>query len=441
MKKIIFYFTLDTTFKEGVDYRSLKEQRNAGVNIDEYYYPKETGIYLSWSINGKYFKVAIGHNIKPAEWDYNKRCPLRKHKYFMELNTLLNKFKSACEKNYLHMRTNDLPINPDSVQQMVKASLNSYVVDSRRILEVYNEFLAEKEQLVKSSTITKYNSTMKSLKAFEKTNYELNFENIATMKFYTDFRVYSIGVLKHLNNTISKSIQNIKAFLQWCFDHSEHYIRSTEFKRFRCEGDYSEPIFLTIEEVRLMEKYNPEESKGLLLSKEIFLFLCYTGQRISDIIALRKRHIKIKSGSGMEWELYQEKGNKSRAVYIPIVESARIILEKYMDRAGADDYIFPRQSPVVTNRNLKKIGQAAGLTDATTKVNFSGKAKREICQPKYHFLTTHVGRKTFITLLKQHKFTDIEIQSISGHSSYKEMLPYIGVDRQAVKQGMEKMFG
>ncbi len=91
--------------------------------------------------------------------------------------------------------------------------------------------------------------------------------------------------------------------------------------------------------------------------------------------------------------MYQQKGNKSVPVYIPIIEPARIILSKYLQNKGTDEYIFPRQQPAITNKHLKIIGKAAGLTDLVTKINFSGKIRREICQPKYKFLTTHVGRK------------------------------------------------
>jgi predicted lactoylglutathione lyase len=80
------------------------------------------------------------------------------------------------------------------------------------------------------------------------------------------------------------------------------------------------------------------------------------------------------------------------------------------------------------------------LTDLTTRVNFSGKTRRQISLPKYEFLTTHVGRKTFITLLRQNNFSDVEIRSISGHASSKEMLPYIGVNRQTIKQNLEELF-
>ena len=193
--------------------------------------------------------------------------------------------------------------------------------------------------------------------------------------------------------------------------------------------------------LRLIENYEATKSASQALSKDIFLFQCYTGQRISDVIGLKKKNIKIsKDSSDMEWELYQEKGNKRHAVYIYILDSARNILNKYLIGKDHDDFIFPRQSPVITNRNLKKIGKAAGLTEVITKVNYSGKTRKELSMPKYHFLTTHIGRKTFTTLLSSGNMSDHEIQSMTGHSSSKEMRPYKGIDKEKVKEGLKRCF-
>ena len=93
----------------------------------------------------------------------------------------------------------------------------------------------------------KYKSLRKALQGFEKVKYGLTFENVI-MKFYTDFLIYSIGTLEHYNNTIAKNIRNIKAFLNWAYEHPQKYNKSTDYKRFKGEGDHTEPIFLTRDE-------------------------------------------------------------------------------------------------------------------------------------------------------------------------------------------------
>ncbi len=154
---------------------------------------------------------------------------------------------------------------------------------------------------------------------------------------------------------------------------------------------------------------------------------------------LKKKHLKILSDGEMEWELLQTKGRKVRAVKIFILEKAKKILEKYLAGKKPDDIIFS-QSPVVTNRYIKKIGKGAGTVESVTKVNYSGKKRIEVTLPKYAFLSLHSGRRTFITLLLANGMPDHEIRSMYGRASSKEINPYPGIDRQNIRAGLIQAF-
>jgi len=439
MKIVRFYFTLDQTFRKGLDHSVCKVERSEGKNISAFYNPNPTSIYLSWNIGGKYFKAPIHQTILAAEFDPKSKLPTRKHCNYFELSMLMKTILSKIEKEYMHMRTNELAITPETVKEMVRTMINGNhsIPEKGLFWGAFDEFLIEKEALSKLATVVKYKSFRKTLQGFEKAKrYSLNFESI-NMKFYTDFLIYSFG-LGRLNNTISKDIIQLKSYMNWSLDRRYH--RSIDFKRFKAACETSDPIFLTMEELELIEQYYANANASQALSKDIFLFLTYTGQRISDLIELKCNHIKGSQDDDMEWELYQQKGNKKHAVHIYLIDKARKIIEKYMDGKGDYDHVFPRQSPVITNRNLKKIGEGAGLITPTTKVNYSGKTRKEITLPKFHFLSTHTGRRTFITMLCGKGVPDCEIQATSGHKSSKELRPYRGVLSQNVKAGLIRAF-
>ena len=103
-----------------------------------------------------------------------------------------------------------------------------------------------------------------------------------------------------------------------------------------------------------------------------------------------------------------------KVVRVFLINKARKVLEEYLTAEYADGYVFPRISPVVINRNLKVIGKAADLTEEVTKVNYCGNKKQEVRGPKYMFLTTHVARKTFVSMLCSSNMPDHEIQSLTG---------------------------
>ena len=75
---------------------------------------------------------------------------------------------------------------------------------------------------------------------------------------------------------------------------------------------------------------------------------------------------------------------------------AKSILKKY------EDIPCDKALPVISNQKynqyLKDIGRAAGLDDPMTIVNYSGNKRIKTTPPKWSLLTTHVARKTFVTL-------------------------------------------
>src|ERR1022692_58079 len=107
MRKIEFYFLLDSTFKKGINIIEAKRRRKAGKNIDNCYNPEPTSIYLGCSVNSVYVKVNTGWKIRPAEWNFSQQEPLKKYKNHMELNTFLQKAKLKVERDYLIMLTNN----------------------------------------------------------------------------------------------------------------------------------------------------------------------------------------------------------------------------------------------------------------------------------------------------------------------------------------------
>ncbi|PQJ10514.1 hypothetical protein CJD36_011095 [Flavipsychrobacter stenotrophus] len=431
MRKIIFYFLLDSTFQKGVDIIAAKRKRKAGKNIDSFYNPNPTSIYIGCTVNTVYVKINTGLKIRPADWDFNLQEPSRKYPNRLEFNAFLQKAKLKIERDYLILLTNDSPITPKVIKKiMVGAFIGEKAkpVEKINFWKVFEEFMQEKAKGTKSATITKYNSTRKSLEGFESKNYALSFEKM-TMKFYLDYRTYSIEVQKHLNNTIGKNLRNIKTFLAWAEIHPKKYVTNNEYKRFKCETDEPEPIYLNASELAKFESYKGSSS-GQAKSRDIFVFQCYTGQRIGDILSLRKQDIRlIENGPSKEWVLYQQKGNKKYPIYIPILDIAEGILDRYCKDINDNDIVFAGQCAVIVNRNIKKIAKEVKIDTVITKVNYSGKERIQLTQPKYSFIGTHTARKTFISLSLQWGMRPEQLKAITGHTSVKQMTPYIGNDK------------
>ncbi|MBX2907222.1 MAG: site-specific integrase [Taibaiella sp.] len=443
IKRVEFYFLLDRTFKKGTDTVDVKRKRKAGKNIDNFYNPNPTSIYIGCSVNSEYVKVNVGWKIRPAEWDFVQQEPHRKYKNHLELKNLLNSILLKVERDYLILLTNETSVTAQAIREiMIRAVLGKIPVVKEKVSfwAVYEEFIAEKSKATKESTILKYNSTKAALEGFERKYYALTFEKM-DMQFYRDYKVYSVEVLNHLNNTISKNLRNIKTFLGWAEIHPKKYLTNTDYKRFKGDNDEPEPIYLNESELQRIVSFKAADSVSQQKSRDIFVFQCYTGQRIGDVLAVRKQDIRlVDNGPAKEWVLYQQKGNKKHPIYIPILDAAEEILNRYCKDIADGDLIFPGQTTVMLNKNLKKIAKAAKIDTVITKVNYCGKKRIQVTKPKYSFIGSHTARKTFISLSLQWGMRPEQLKSITGHTSVKQMNPYIGNDKDRLTSDLKSMW-
>ena len=432
MRKIEFYFLLDTVFKKGIDIIDAKRKRKAGKNIDNSYNPNPTAIYLGCSVNSTFIKVGTGWKIKPTEWNFATQEPLKKYQNHLQLSAFLQKAKLKAERDYLILLTNEATITPPIIKDiMLKALAGEKAVAQNKITfwQVYDEFIREKTRSIKKTTITKYNSTKKALVGFEKKHYPLSFDKM-NMQFYIDFKTYSAETLKHLNNTISKNLRSIKTFLAWAEIHPKKYNTCPDYKRFKGEIDEPEPIYLNESELVRFINFDAGSSTSQQKSRDIFIFQCHTGQRIGDVLSLRKQDIRlVENGPAREWVLYQQKGNKKYPIYIPILDAAEEILNRYCKDIQDGDLIFAGQSNVMLNKNIKKIAKAVKIDTIITKVNYCGRKRIQLTKCKHSFIGTHTARKTFISLSLQRGMRPEQLKSITGHTSVKQMTPYIGNDK------------
>ena len=440
MRKIEFYILLDSTFRKGIDIIDAKRKRKAGKNIDSAYNPDTTAIYLACSVNSTFIKVNTGWKIKPAEWNFNLQAPLKKYQNHLELNIFLQKTKLKVERDYLILLINDSPIDVSIIKEIMVRASGGIATNSDKITfwHVFDEFLREKTKGTKAATITKYYSTKKSLIGFEKEHYPLSFDKM-TMGFYLDYKTFCAETLQHLNNTISKNLRNIKTFLGWAEVHPNKYITINDYKRFKGETDEPEPIYLNESELERFENFDAQKSISQQKSRDVFVFQCYTGQRIGDVLNMKKQDIRIiDDGPAKEWVLYQQKGNKKYPVYIPILDKAEEILNRYCNDKKDNDLVFSGQCIVMLNKNIKKIAKAVNIDTIITKVNYSGRKRIQKTRPKYNLIGTHTARKTFISLSLQKGMRPEQLIVITGHTSVKQMSPYIGNDKNKLSSDLKE---
>lgn len=187
----------------------------------------------------------------------------------------------------------------------------------------------------------------------------------------------------------------------------------------------------------IMQKMESGQTKDLKIThktldkvKDLFLFSCATGLRFSDIKDLKREHVQamkikktcVKTGQNLD---------------IPLNALSFAILEKYKEQLQP----LPIMSGQKSNEYLKGIGKLAGINTPIEKVrNYGAKMDRQSA-PKYDFMTMHVGRKTFTTLLLEKGVASQEVMTLTGHTTYKSFARYVKVTDERKENAMVKAFG
>ncbi|MBE0674459.1 MAG: site-specific integrase, partial [Bacteroidales bacterium] len=117
---------------------------------------------------------------------------------------------------------------------------------------------------------------------------------------------------------------------------------------------------------------------------------------------------------------------------------SRAILEKYKDVPSPADKALPVISNQKMNDYLKELGKFAGLTEPEQVVYYKGNERIEENYQKWQLLSTHAGRKTFISNALFLNIPAEVIMSWTGHKDHKVMENYYKIVAPHKRREMDK---
>lgn len=236
------------------------------------------------------------------------------------------------------------------------------------------------------------------------------------------------------NSTVKKQLEFLRRFLRWAFKHKYHTIDG--FKHFApvIRIAQNEPICLTEKELHRLQHFRvPVEKPSLFRVKDIFLFACYTGLRYSDILNLRYANVT-------DGHIAVTARKTDNCIRIPLNNSCRDILKKYMrpDCKG-DDTIFPCQALQKMNSHLKTLCRLAGITTEITIVSYHGENRIQETVSKCDKMSTHAGRRTFISLAIANGVPPQVVMKMTGKRTIKSLQVYIHIGDEPQEKAMNAL--
>lgn len=416
-------------------------RRTVGMRIRLYIdkRPNKEGLFpvrLSVSLAGKRQLTTLGVSMTETQFNCllcayeNKECAdkekhIRHSELLRTLRTLANKLEWEEEKirrGEIKSDDVDLAFIINSCKgREVKEKSTEYTFD-----EVYIKFMISEKRKKDLSERTMHYLT--SLKNDINEHYPtITLSTIATKKWIQEF--IDDNISRGLSNvSIRSKYRSLHWFLVWAYQNE---YCGNDFMAYRFELKIVESreklvVFLTMEEIQRIQLLTLPPH--LDLYRDIFLFQCFTGLRYSDVSNLRNTDI-----NGDTMTLVTQKTGVS--LQNKLNRYALELVNKYKGRYG--EKLFPTISLTNINHFVKEIGKLAGIDEPVTKIEYRNHRREEMVLPKWQLLSSHVGRKSFITNSLDLGLTATQVIGYTGHSSITAMQPYISISQKKKDAAMD----
>ncbi|TDX83932.1 site-specific integrase [Epilithonimonas xixisoli] len=237
----------------------------------------------------------------------------------------------------------------------------------------------------------------------------------------------------HKNTSIAKEFADFTAMLKWSakrdiYKGNLHETFTPVFKG--SEGGLIDLVYLSWDE--LMKMYNHDfENAYKNKIRDMFCFLCFTGMRYSDLKKLKKSHVK-------DDYIIVVTEKTIDPLRIDLNDFSRELIEKYWEFSFPNNILFPVVSSQNFNDDIKVISEILEFDEIINEVYFVGSKRFEITHIKHQIISSHAGRRTFVTNGITMGIPADVIMKWTGHKDLRAMKPYIKIVDELRKSEMSK---
>lgn len=302
--------------------------------------------------------------------------------------------------------------------------------------DIYDEFLKLKERTLTRNGIKDFKTLKSHLSAFEKHRKDTIILSEIDNIFFEKFEIYLSQVkiemkskdtdeviTKHLaDSTILKNLQTLRIFLNG--QHDRGLPVNLAYKKYTIRTK-PVPALITLEEDEYRLLLHKLENERLEKVRELFVLQCSTGLRYSDAIKIRKNHVRNET-------IFMNSTKTRQKLQIPLNENAREILAECN---------YDTSTITISNQKyndyIKELCEHVGISQPIMKISYRG--NKEIQEPlkKHEIMSSHHGRRFFITQNLINGVRPEVIMSMTGHVDFRSFKKYIAITDKARVNAMD----
>ncbi len=404
---------------------------------------EEILIILVYRYNGNRILYSTGEKVISKYWDKNKQRAKSVKGYYQEyreLNERLKYYEELVTEIYVENDFGDISL--DKFKKLIangNRKRKPKVKGKPTLFQFIEQFIEERKARGSSNKKRwdKFPGVYEHLRNYAKEKrIKLDYDSI-DWKFKADFETWLYQPPRnHSINNASKVLQVVKQFMHEALRreyHTNTKFQQTGFaiKRVKVKNK----IRLNPNEVKTIMQYDFSEKPFLDKVRDMFIAACFSGLRISDWGNINRSHL-IDHNGRLFIQLMMAK--TKNVVYIPVMDELLVILKKY-------DYELPTMASQVFNRSIKEVLKLAIPDSTFLRVYSEGGTVKDEIAPKWKFVSSHAGRRTFASNRYMEGWALRTIKNILGHASEAQTEEYMDIsdlelaDREARLLELQKV--
>lgn len=224
------------------------------------------------------------------------------------------------------------------------------------------------------------------------------------VRFLAEEHRTAVGVRPRGHNTLCSAVSRLRTVLRYAAG-----LIGFEPRPIALPAEvYGTPFFLSGDELRMLA-HAALASPRLAEQRDVFVFQCLTGVRLSDLRRLRPDCV---CGGVLEYVAQKTRSARPEAVRVPLHPLAMAIARRLEGR-DPRGRLLPCVAPARYNRYIREALERCGITRAVTVLDplTLREHRRRICDAA----SSHIARRTFIGNLYRTAKDPCLVGAMSGH--------------------------
>jgi len=365
------------------------------ANIKVFIDPKKvnkngySAIYLQVCLMYKVLNFPTKVNVIPEKFDFELGRIKGAIKKVKDDNLIIERCLASLNEIFVRYRLQNIVLTPELLREEWKNP-------TRRIdfYAFFEETLKERKNEIADGTYRQHESSINKLKEFRPT---LAFCEIND-DLLESYRKWLKVTKKNDINTIHTALKNFKTYVN--IAKRKKVIDSSPFDTFRNRKANSDRVFLLEKELELIwllykRNYLNDTDQKILRH---FLFMCFTGLRISDLKVITPDNIV---SDVLVYVPVKTQSMKRSNVKVPLNSYSRKLIA---DEKSKTNFLFNCISEQKMNLRIKEIVKVEKI---------------------YKDVSNHCARHTFATLWLYKTKDLVGLQKLLGHSDIKQTMIYV----------------